>query len=734
MALYGGQVQTAPYQSPDYGPSVAAYKDLAMAGAQGMAGMVSQVGDYFKQQGEAKKSAQLGIKIAEAAKIMDPNQAPYYDNLIFSMKDENTPVQVRGALGASVQDLLKQNVSSRAVAVQEAQMNMRPAFFGGGKSMPTRAYNAPAIQQASRQGVAPSSVVTQDDLIAGQKGTTAYDDFNAIEQASNMDLYGGAPEGAPVNIKLNQVNDLLSKGASVNAFTPAENERIKQIAGNAAVAGNEQGLTAVIQDLQERYNKSEASLKVTKDEPIVEMQTPDKVRRVVKTQTGLLKDVDTGEIIDRTTGKSVSLGGNVSFITQDYINNLNKQYESQFNQDNPLLNPIDGTQVPGQLPDNFNPQSSIGTPEQRARVQGMLVENQGRAMVQNIPQGAIPTDQSLAYGNVEPQSAQIRISESSAPVDTSSFARSVGTVAQPAQAPKTDLIKQYNDITQLNPYQQELVNEAKIEASQSGASPNKAVSTELERNILFNRAFVPTSLPKQGVRIVTPEDKKRQSNALLAQAKTRTVDRVMAYELMNRFDTIQQILNHPQANEFFGQSLPEEEIKKLARDQGGIYALYANLKGQDLVGALANIKEKSGTAAGMAASETKALQEAANPLNSTQDWNSAKKTLMQLSSDTIRSGKKLGLTGVFSYADPNDKSKGFKAQELLRSTNEFDPIFEDEVEYYNKVDKLKSQIEGVPQQRATPQQTGQIQQAQPSFDAYGNAYQNILKKYNLPPR
>jgi hypothetical protein len=470
---------------------------------------------------------------------------------------------------------------------------------------------------------------------------------------------------------------------------------------------------------------------VKENQPAVTIETPSGSFNALPTVGGDYVNQDTGEIIDSKTGSPKKFGG-VRLLTQDDLNKAQEIYDASMG--GGVLPPIDGSPVPGQLPDNFNPQSSIGTPEERARVQGMVAQNQGRAMVQNMPQGAMPTDQSLAYGNVEPQAAQSRVLESSIPVDTSPFARSVGTVAKPAQEPKTDLIKQYNDLTQLNPYQQELVNEAKIEASQSGASPNKAVSTELERNILFNRAFVPTSLPKQGVRIVTPEDKKRQSNALLAQAKTRTVDRVMAYELMSRFDTIQQILNHPQANEFFGQSIPEEEVKKLAREQGGIYALYANLKGQDLVGALANIKEKSGTAAGMAASETKALQEAANPLNSTQDWNSAKKTLMQLASDTIRSGKKLGLTGVFSYIDPKDRSKGFKAQELLRSTNEFDPIFEDEVEYYNKVDKLKSQIEGVPQQRATPQQTGQIQQTQPSFDAYGNAYQNILKKYNLPPR
>ena len=690
-------------------------QNLAMAGSQGIADLTGQVKDYFKQQGDAKKSAQLGIKIAEAAKIMDPNQAPYYDNLIFSMKDENTPVQVRGALGASVQDLLKQNVSSRAVAVQEAQMGMRPAYFGGGQAATRPTYGTSAISQAARasRGV---------DMSQGDAALAGQPNQDMIPPGSGATVVQGSPPGASVNLDAGNLNSMIQQLAKLRPVSPEENKQYVTNFADAVVAQNEQGATQVLSQITNELNKAREGHKVKEGQPAVTIQTPSGSFSAVRTVGGDYVNQETGEIIDSKTGSPKKFGG-VRLLSQDDLNKAQEIYDASM-----------GGEVLPPLLDNFDPQSSIGTPAERARVQGMVAENQGRAMVQNIPQGAMPTDQSLAYGNVEPQSAQIRISESSAPVDTSSFARSVRTVAQSAQAPKTDLIKQYNDITQLNPYQQELVNEAKIEASQSGASPNKAVSTELERNILFNRAFVPTSLPKQGVRIVTPEDKKRQSNALLAQAKTRTVDRVMAYELMNRFDTIQQILNHPQANEFFGQSLPEEEIKKLARDQGGIYALYANLKGQDLVGALADIKEKSGTAAGMAASETKALQEAANPLNSTQDWNSAKKTLMQLSSDTIRSGKKLGLTGVFSYADPNDKSKGFKAQELLRSTNEFDPIFEDEVEYYNKVDKLKSQIEGVPQQRATPQQTGQIQQAQPSFDAYGNAYQNILKKYNLPPR
>jgi hypothetical protein len=668
-----------------------------MTGAQGVAGMVSQVGDYFKQQGEAKKSAQLGIKIAEAAKIMDPNQAPYYDNLIFSMKDENTPVQVRGALGASVQDLLKQNVSSRAVAVQEAQMGMRPAYFGGGRQAATRpTYGTSATSQATR--TSPGVGMSQGDAaLAGQPNQ------GMIPPGSGATVVQGSPPGASVNLDAGNLNSMIQQLAKLRPVSPEENKQYVTNFADAVVAQNEQGATQVLSQITTELNKAREGHKVKEGQPAVTIQTPSGSFSAVRTVGGDYVNQETGEIIDSKTGSPKKFGG-VRLLNQDDLNKAQEIYDASM-----------GGEVLPPLPDNFDPQSSIGTPAERARVQGMVAENQGRAMVQNTPQGAMPTDPSITYGATSPQAPQSRVSQSTSAQSLSPVERQV-TFASPTKAQSTndDLVQEYNKLTTLDPYQKDLINSTMVEASQSGSAPNKAVATELERNILFNRAFVPTSLPKQGVRIVTAEDKKRESNALLAQAKTRTVDRVMAYELMNRFDTIQQILNHPQANEFFGQSLLEEEIKKLARDQGGIYALYANLKGQDLVGALANIKEKSGTAAGMAASETKALQEAANPLDSTQDWNSAKKTLMQLSSDTIRSGKKLGLTGVFSYADPNDKSKGFKAQELLRSTNEFDPIFEDEVEYFNRVNSLKSRLQGG-QGTGTTQPAPQAQpQSQPS--------------------
>jgi hypothetical protein len=710
MAIYGGQVQTTPYQAPDYGPSVAAARELAMTGAQGIAGAVGQVADYFKNQKESKNSALMGLKIAEAAKIMDPAQAPYYDNIINTLKDENTPVDVRGALGAQVQDLLKQNTSMRAVAVQERQMGMMPSFMSGGRPIPTRSYNATAIQNAAAQ---PALLGDNTDLSATQ------------QNQENRNLYEGAAEGAPVNILLNNVNELLGKGAEVGAFTPEENESIRKTAGSAAVAWNEAALKDVIQDLNKRYTKAQQKLEVSKDETPVEMQTPEKVRRIVKTQGGLLKDVDTGEIVDRTTGKSTRIGGNVSYITQEYIDKLNQEYENQFNQDNPLLNPIDGRPDPNRLPDNFDPQSSIGTPEERARVRALQQEGQDRAIVQNVPQGAMPTEQSMAYGATQP-----------APQQKSAGIGWMAKESQQAAKSKTiqNTAQEYESLTTLNPYQQEIVNEAMIEASQSGMAPGSELANELERNILYNRAFVPTSLPKKGVRIVTPEDKKRQSVALVSQARQRVSDRVAAEELMSRFDNIQAILNHPDAAEFFGQSIPSEKLNEIAKSQGGIYALYKNLKGQDLVQAMQNIKQRSGTAAQMSERETFALQAAVNEFDSAQDLKSAQKSLKEMAAATIRAGKKMGLDEmVFDYAmdDKGNKTKEFNTTKILNSYDEFTPIFKDELEYSKKIERLKPMVEGQQPTTTAPQaqpQSGQTQQATPSFDPYGQAYKNLQQQ------
>jgi conjugal transfer/entry exclusion protein len=133
MALFAGQVQTAPYQSPDYGPSVAAARELAMTGAQGIAGMVGQVGDYFKQQGEKKKALKAASTQIQAALTLMPELSPVLSGISNNIKDENISLDDRFAEASIVGDLIKNSIS----AMQSQQMmNLRQQKFaasqGGG--------------------------------------------------------------------------------------------------------------------------------------------------------------------------------------------------------------------------------------------------------------------------------------------------------------------------------------------------------------------------------------------------------------------------------------------------------------------------------------------------------------------------------------------------------------------------------------------------------------------------
>ena len=135
MALFAGQVQTAPYQSPDYGPSVAAARELAMTGAQGVAGMASQVGDYFKQQGEKKKQVKAASTQIDAALKLMPELAPILGDVGNRLKDEDVSLSDRFADASVVPDLIKNSMSG---FMSQQMMNLRQQKFaasqGGGGS------------------------------------------------------------------------------------------------------------------------------------------------------------------------------------------------------------------------------------------------------------------------------------------------------------------------------------------------------------------------------------------------------------------------------------------------------------------------------------------------------------------------------------------------------------------------------------------------------------------------
>jgi hypothetical protein len=226
----------------------------------------------------------------------------------------------------------------------------------------------------------------------------------------------------------------------------------------------------------------------------------------------------------------------------------------------------------------------------------------------------------------------------------------------------------------------------------------------------------------KGAQIMSETEYNQRNVAAITKAAKRVGDRSAAEAILSRFDTAQKLANHPEGYKVFGKSIPEATLRELARTQGGVYALYNNLKGQDLVQAMRDIKAQSGTAAGMSEKETMALQSAVNDLGLAQDWKSAQSTLMRIASGAVRAGKKLGLDeSVFEVmpmtpatgTTPASKRQTTKAAEILDNPESV-PMFRDEVQYFNRVNSLKSRLQGG-QGTGTTQPAPQAQpQSQPS--------------------
>ena len=136
MALYGGQVQ-AINMTPDTSQSVAAARELAMTGAQGIAGMVGQVGDYFKQQGEKKKLIkQRDVQIDAALKLfpeMSSVLQPYKDQI----RDENVPLDERAFMASQTSDYINNALNMMKTQTQlgiARQREARAAASSSGRS------------------------------------------------------------------------------------------------------------------------------------------------------------------------------------------------------------------------------------------------------------------------------------------------------------------------------------------------------------------------------------------------------------------------------------------------------------------------------------------------------------------------------------------------------------------------------------------------------------------------
>ena len=131
MALYGGQVQTAGYQAPDYNQVIQANALVNAQQQQSIADLTGQVKDYFKQQGEKKKQVKMASTQIEAALKLMPELAPILGDVGNRLKDEDVSLSDRYADASIVGDLIKNSMSG---LMSQQMMNLRQQKFAASQA------------------------------------------------------------------------------------------------------------------------------------------------------------------------------------------------------------------------------------------------------------------------------------------------------------------------------------------------------------------------------------------------------------------------------------------------------------------------------------------------------------------------------------------------------------------------------------------------------------------------
>jgi hypothetical protein len=100
---------------------------------QGVAQGITQVGDYFKEQGEKKKQVKMASTQIDAALKLMPELAPVLGDVGNRLKDEDVSLSDRFANASVVPDLIKNSMSG---FMSQQMMNLRQKKFaasqGGG--------------------------------------------------------------------------------------------------------------------------------------------------------------------------------------------------------------------------------------------------------------------------------------------------------------------------------------------------------------------------------------------------------------------------------------------------------------------------------------------------------------------------------------------------------------------------------------------------------------------------
>lgn len=199
--------------------------------------------------------------------------------------------------------------------------------------------------------------------------------------------------------------------------------------------------------------------------------------------------------------------------------------------------------------------------------------------------------------------------------------------------------------------------------------------------------------------------------AMTEAAKNRDQAKLQAREVFGRLQTVHELMTSGEYMNEFGDNPATDFIQSMfaTSDNAAVMAKLKKLKGGDLAQGMKDIKEQTGTAAGMAVEETKALQASINDLSSDLSPKEAEIALRKIVNNAKFTLERLGVDPELTSVDGTARVLANKEKYILA----------DERAYIKAKAAENQPAPGSPPAPAGPSKD---QKARDSTDAFKNLY------------
>lgn len=402
------------YRTPDYtGVAEASARPM-----QAMAGLVGQVGDYFKQQGEKKKLIKQSDVQIDAALKLFPDLAPALQGYRDQLKDENLPLDDRMAIADSVSKVIDLGIgemrNAQSTLMQQQRLQMEQAYKGAQLGLKER--QVAATEFGAMQGAKPTFDL-QKATITSPDGETfemdvPYDkkkgmffDPDAGKYIKDVNKWGfGEPsyvegDAMPTPTSQNEIiapSTAYSFGKAVGGPDELQDKWTNKgytstgpnlVEGVVAVNTNKYPLGTIFKDSESGKVYVAADRHGNKDSSVIDFfQKPENYTGgKVNKRLSIIGAIPKNKIPKTKEG--------MSQLIEQYSNVPDYSTSSNASQiDNAISMGGDMTQ------------QAMGTPQQQAEIARMIQEGQSMQTAQSVPQGAMRTEPSIA--TQQPQQAQ----------------------------------------------------------------------------------------------------------------------------------------------------------------------------------------------------------------------------------------------------------------------------------------------------------------------------------------